>query len=204
MHLHSFITPRTSSPRYIIPPVHHPHDTSPHHTSSPRYITPPYIIPTIHRPRHISSPPYIAPFIHHSHHTSPLHTLSLPNITPTMHHLHHTSSPPYITTTIHHPLHTSSPPYNSDYLHCVAVANVSIYMAIHLSRTRTRITKRGIHIHIKIGYFIMWYYHWKTYFRLPSGQFSICCVKRLPRRTCITWTITATNSAITDPNFIIQ
>ena len=129
------------------PTIHHPHDTSPptihhpHHTSSPRYIT-----PTIHHPyrtctspRHISShhtstPLYIIPIIHH----------------PTIHYPLHTSSPPYITPTIYYPLHTSSTPYNSDYLHCVDVANASIYMAIHLSRTRT-----------------------------PSGQ-SICCVKRLP------------------------
>ena len=103
------------------PTIHHPHSTSP----------PRYIIPTIHHPHHTSSlpyiappyiiPPYIAPSIHHPHHTSS----------------HQTSSPPYFTPTIYYPLHTSSPSYNSYYLHCVAVANASIYMAIHMSITRT-------------------------------------------------------------------
>ena len=90
--MHSFIIPtihhphNTSSPPYIIPTIHHPHDTS-----SPRYI-----IPTIHHPHHTSSPPYITPTIHHPHHTSPHHTSSPPYIIPTIHHPHHAYSLSYI------------------------------------------------------------------------------------------------------------
>ena len=93
--MHSFMIPtihhphNTSSPPYIIPTIHHPHDASsppyitppPHHASSPPYITPPYITHIIHTPHHTPSPPYIIPTKHHTHHTYSLSCI-IPSHTP--------------------------------------------------------------------------------------------------------------------------